>query len=74
MNFYYLVEDHQPEKKPPDDEYMLLQALGVVAVHPHIPDFIVGITYSHRYATGNEDPGFKEKAKWVMEHLTYTNE
>ncbi len=74
MNFYYLVEDHQAEKNPPGDKYMLLQAMGILAEHPSIPDYIVRITYSHRYAIGNEDLNFKEKAKWVMENAAYINQ
>lgn len=74
ISFYYLVEDHQPIKIRAGDEHMLLETMGVFAKHPKIPNNIVRIAYSYRYAIGNEDPEFKKKAKWVLDQITFTNQ
>lgn len=74
INFYYQVEDHQAVKIPLGDKFMLLEAMGLLAVHPSIPDYIVRISYSHRYSIGHGDPKFKEKAKWVIDNVVFTNQ
>ncbi len=74
IDFYYLVEDSQPKKLPVGDDYMLLETMGFFAVHPNIPNYMVRVAYSYRYAKGHEDPQFKTKAKWVLEQLTFTNQ
>ncbi len=50
--------DSMAETPPPGDKNMLLQAMGIRAEHPSIPEYIVRITYSHRYAIGNEELNF----------------
>jgi hypothetical protein len=74
IKFHYLVEDHQPKEKPIGYEYMLLETMGYFVVHPNIPDNMVRIAYSHRYVEGHEDPKFKEKAKWVLDQVVFTNQ
>lgn len=74
LDFYYLVEDSQPKEMPAGDTYMLLETMGLFAVHPNIPNYMVRVAYSYRYAKGHEDPQFKKKAKWVLEQLTFTNQ
>ena len=72
LDFYYLVEDHQPIELPNGDEYMLLETMGFFALHPYIPDTLIRVAYSYRYAKGHEDSLFAEKAKWVLGNVVFT--
>jgi len=70
LGFYYLIEDNNPTKIPAGDDYMLIETMGYFAVHPYIPNYLIRISYSHRYAIGNKDPEFNKKAKWVINQVT----
>lgn len=71
VNFYYFIEDHGAIKLPNNSNHMLLEAMGIITVDPNRPDTLLKIAYTHRYAPGNEDPNFKEKAKWVLDHVEF---
>lgn len=74
INFYYLVEDHQPIEKPTDQSYMLIETMGFFASHPNIPDNLIRVAYSYRYIKGHEDSNFKNKARWVLSNVEFSRQ
>lgn len=74
IDFYYLVEDYQPEIMPSGQNFMYLEAMGFFMEHPNIPDIMIRVAYSHRYKAGNEDPSFKQKAQWVLDRVELTGQ
>lgn len=71
INFYYLVEDHQAKYNVSDENYMLLETIGFLAVNPNDHSSIVRVSYSYRYFKGNKDRKFKKKAKWVLDRAAF---
>ncbi len=71
IGFYYLVEDYRASNKPKGTEYMLLETMGFFTVNPEIPDNLVRVSYSHRYLPNNQDGKFEEKARWVLENVSF---
>jgi hypothetical protein len=74
IEFYYLVEDHEASKMPKNAKFMLMETMGIFAVNPEIPDNLVRVAYSHRYLPNNKDNQFREKAKWVLENVTFISQ
>lgn len=69
---YMLAEDHGAHQMPKDESFALLEAMSFNALHPYDPDALVSVSYSHRYYPGYEDPGFRNKAKWLLDHAVFT--
>jgi hypothetical protein len=72
IGFYYFWEDYGAVTLPAGEEYLLVQAMGIVSVDPYRPNSMVLVSYSYRYAPGHEDPRFHEKARWVLDHIVFT--
>jgi len=71
IEFHYLVEDYKASNMPKSTEYMLLETMGFFTVNPEIPDNLARVSYSHRYLPNNQDCGFKDKARWVLENVSF---
>ncbi len=71
VGFYYLVEDHEARNMPSDQEFLLLETMGYLAINPENPGVILRVAYSYRYIPGHEDSNFREKAEWVLDHTEF---
>jgi hypothetical protein len=71
-NYYGLYEYYGIHSMPKGNNFALLEKMGFSALHPNDPGLIIRVEYSYRYYPGHEDPEFKKKAQWVLEHATFT--
>ena len=72
VNYYSLAEDYGAHKMPKDQSFALLEIMGFYTRHPNDPSLMIKVEYSYRYYPGHEDPEFKKKAEWVLNHAIFT--
>lgn len=58
----YLVKDMGVSEKYRKGDFMYLELIDINCRHPYDERRAIGVSYSHRYDPGDEDPGFRDQA------------
>jgi len=62
-------EDRQAKVSPVDTQFLILEIISYIFIHPDAPDLVLNVQYSDRYKKGEKDPKLEEIGEKFINNL-----